>query len=587
MGILRKNRLEDLHELIRRNNLYMVYYFCFIDEADARKVYNSLRSGNYWIPIKCAIALRKANVFYPYWVVLYNNEPEYLEELPKPKIVSWYWSDYLTKMGLPKQQEFDQARTDQKLWYNERIAALLDYFVSPSLEKGIYECLVCHETFGSHNDLMNHLRGSGHDDQFNAIMIDQFNVVARTKAAEVIEKIGEAVEPLIEALKNENVYIRRRAAEVLIRMGEPAVKPLVQALEDKDSDRMRVAIALDELGWKPRDDTEKASYLIAKKEWDELAKLREPAVGLLIEALKDKDEDVRKHAATALGEIGDERALQQLIQALNNEWGVQSEVAKALGKIGEPAVEPLIQALEDRDENLRSGAAMALGNIGDARASAPLIEALKDENRDVRREAAFALGEVGDERAVEPLIQALKYEDKWIRKAAAMSLGQVGDARAVEPLIQALKYGDTDVRSGAEIGLGKLGELAVEPLVHVMNDKHQDMDARWKAAMALGEIGDERALEPLTRVMMDDHENIYFREGALECLGRLGKPAVEILIQTLKAEDAPFQIKAAHALGDIGDARAVEPLTKALESEKRFVREAAKEALEKIKAKKG
>ena len=43
---------------------------------------------------------------------------------------------------------------------------------------------------------------------------------------------------------------------------------------------------------------------------------------------------------------------------------------------------------------------------------------------------------------------------------------------------------------------------------------------------------------------------------------------------------------AAVALGNIGDERAVEPLVEALEDEDEYVREAAEGALEKIKAKK-
>jgi len=47
------------------------------------------------------------------------------------------------------------------------------------------------------------------------------------------------------------------------------------------------------IAWQPKDDVEKAYYLIAKKHWDELVKLGEPAVEPLIEALKDEDRDVR------------------------------------------------------------------------------------------------------------------------------------------------------------------------------------------------------------------------------------------------------------------------------------------------------
>jgi len=42
------------------------------------------------------------------------------------------------------------------------------------------------------------------------------------------------------------------------------------------------------------------------------------------------------------------------------------------GRIGDRrSVEPLIQALKDRDRNVKKGAAVALGEIGDGRAWSP------------------------------------------------------------------------------------------------------------------------------------------------------------------------------------------------------------------------
>lgn len=52
------------------------------------------------------------------------------------------------------------------------------------------------------------------------------------------------------------------------------------------------------------------------------------------------------------------------------------------------------------------------------------------------------------------------------------------------------------------------------------------------------------------------------------------------------AGQASLDSRAALALGNIGDSRAVEPLTEALEDKDSDVREAAKKALDKIKAKK-
>jgi len=242
-------------------------------------------------------------------------------------------------------------------------------------------------------------------------------------------EIGDerVVEQLIQALKDENRYVREEAAMALGEIGDKrAVEPLINALKDEDSDvRMEAAEALDQMGWKPGYVTEKAYYLVAKKEWDEAVKLGEPAVEPLINALKDEASSVR--------------------------W----EAAGALGKIGEPAVEPLINALKDEDSSVRWGAAEALGEIGDERAVEPLINALKDEDSDVRWKAAEALVKIG-EPAVEPLIHALKDEDSDVRAAAAMALGKIGDERAVEPLTEALEDESYQVREAAKKALADI-----------------------------------------------------------------------------------------------------------------------------------
>ena len=153
-----------------------------MNEEKARKVYDSLRSGQYWLPMNCAIALRKAEVSYPYWVVLYNGKPEYNAELPKLKTESWYWGHYLTKIGLPKQDEFNDCKTVIKFWYNEQVALLLDFFISPYLEKSIFECLACHDKFDSYKDLMDHVVLGSHAEQFNAKIIEKFKNSGKIKS---------------------------------------------------------------------------------------------------------------------------------------------------------------------------------------------------------------------------------------------------------------------------------------------------------------------------------------------------------------------------------------------------------------------
>jgi HEAT repeat protein len=85
---------------------------------------------------------------------------------------------------------------------------------------------------------------------------------------------------------------------------------------------------------------------------------------------------------------------------------------------------------------------------------------------------------------------------------------------------------------------------------------------KW-AVEALGEIGDARAVEPLIVVLKDDQ----FDEGRLasDALCKIGAPAVEPLIAALKDGKSYFVFRnAAESLGCIGDTRAVEPLIAAL-----------------------
>ena len=74
--------------------------------------------------------------------------------------------------------------------------------------------------------------------------------------------------------------------------------------------------------------------------------------------MRDKDSWFRRLAAWALGEIGDSRAVECLIEALEDEdWSVRWHVIWALVKIGDPAVVPLIKALGDENRNVRWAAA--------------------------------------------------------------------------------------------------------------------------------------------------------------------------------------------------------------------------------------
>jgi HEAT repeat protein len=159
----------------------------------------------------------------------------------------------------------------------------------------------------------------------------------------------------------------------------------------------------------------------------------------LIEALRDKADNVRGSAATALGRLSSQRG-----------------------------VEPLIEALRDGAEYVRGSAATALGRLGSRSAVEPLIEALRDKDYDVRASAAAALGRLDSQKAVEPLIEALRDDDHINRASAAKALGKLGSHRAIAPLVEALRERDRNVRAsvtGALMQITSQGSFTQIPQV--------------------------------------------------------------------------------------------------------------------------
>jgi HEAT repeat protein len=162
-------------------------------------------------------------------------------------------------------------------------------------------------------------------------------------------------------------------------------------------------------------------------------------------------------AARALGYIGSKRAVKHLVTA-RKEGNIGMKIASitALTRIGDPALDALIEALKDKDEFVRKYAAEALGIIGDEAAVEPLIDALKDEYAPVRENAVFSLDLIGDPDAVDGLIIALKDDIPLIKSSAARTLGKMGDHRAIEPLIDALLDPSYSVKSSASAALNTL-----------------------------------------------------------------------------------------------------------------------------------
>jgi HEAT repeat protein len=278
--------------------------------------------------------------------------------------------------------------------------------------------------------------------------------------------------------------------------------------------------------------------------------------------------------------LGDARAVEPLLPLLRDEdWSVRRVAAETLGQLGDArAVEPLMGLLDDADSDVQRAAAQALEQLGEVEELGELGEADWGVGRVMRGVTGEVLRQPSDVDAVESLLTALRNESSSVRYAAAQALGQLGDARADEPRIVKRLPGIVGRLPGA--APRQLGNAVVEPLLAQLRDA--DWHVRQAAVKA--------AVEPLIGLLGDADQRV--QRAAAAALGQLGDArAVEPLLSALRdapVEPLPLRLgdadsgvrhQAAEALGQLGDVRAVEPLIGLLGDAGSDVQRAAAEAL--------
>jgi len=141
-----------------------------------------------------------------------------------------------------------------------------------------------------------------------------------------------------------------------------------------------------------------------KEKWDESSV---DEVNLWIKKLNARNRIIRRNAACALGDIGNEKAVDPLIAAMHDtDSYVRGRATSALCKIGEKAVGPLIATLHDEDPNVRWRAVCALGSIGNVKAI-PHLEKIVDDMGTGYRSSNRTIGDDAQEA-----IEKIKLKNK-------------------------------------------------------------------------------------------------------------------------------------------------------------------------------
>ena len=228
----------------------------------------------------------------------------------------------------------------------------------------------------------------------------------------------------------------------------------------------------------------------------------------------------------------------------------------------------------------RAEAAEALGKTGDKRAVGPLIERLKvEKDSRVLYNILEALGELGDPKAVPAIVKLAHHPEDTVRLSVVMALARVGlNNKAAERIvIEALDESDWSFRLAAIDILANIGGYAsVDALARTLND--EDMWIRSASAESLGFIDDPRTTGLLVSALKDRFGAV--RKSAVDSLGfKKDKRNFELIAGRLKDRDRYVRGAAVDALARLGDERAVPLSIEMLEDKNRFVRRSAVVAL--------
>ena len=401
------------------------------------------------------------------------------------------------------------------------------------------------------------------------------------------------IKKVIEKLSAGEPSVRRKAAEDLAEGDERGIYPLIKALSDENTGvqdaamRSLIAFGGEIVAYMVLPLLRESSYL-RNTGLIILKQLGAVSVSLLYPLLKDKDHDVRKFAIDLLSEIRTDVDASQIVRSLEDEnANVRAAAAKALGDLGHRnAIPQLIERLND-EEWVCFYALQSLGDLKSQEAAAAISALLASPSEVVRFSAIETMGRLGSPAALPALMAYLPTASDDEELVVVKSVIQIGATPDMTELtghiVNLFLKGDWEDKGIALEGFSALKcreavALLVETAGHLdpFNPDSDEKTALLKRAI-LTIDGEEELLKML------DSPDLKYRGKSfvINILGEMkSKKAAGRLSGYLKDVSRDLRRVSAEALGEIGEASAVEELMEASQSDAdAHVRRSAIEAL--------
>ncbi|RCK80688.1 MAG: hypothetical protein OZSIB_3001 [Candidatus Ozemobacter sibiricus] len=353
-------------------------------------------------------------------------------------------------------------------------------------------------------------------------------------AAATLGEIGspKAVPVLIEGLSNPDWNVRRSCAYALAEIGEKGVDRIAEALKSPNDDvRYWVTRILESIG--------------------------EAGMPYLVRALQDKNKNIRFFAAKALGSSSSPEVMRDLVKALcDPSWSVRKAAFTSICKLEHLSVEQMLRNLANDNEDIRYWMGQVIEQTGAQHLEA-IHECLRTGDPELRLCACQALGLIGRSESTDILITGLRDDNEWVRTYAAISLGRIGDPRAIIPLIRGLSDRNSEVHRNIVKAFQNLGPKVFDTLKDCVES--DDRMLRRNAAIALGELREERGIDLLIILLEDPEEKV--RQAAAEALGVFpGLKAQSVLAGALNDRSYHVRTAALTALGAHGRVESIQIL---------------------------
>jgi HEAT repeat protein len=157
-----------------------------------------------------------------------------------------------------------------------------------------------------------------------------------------------------------------------------------------------------------------------------------------------------------------------------------------------------------------------------------------------------------------------------------LSIDQIAHNEIVlEIAVQVLIQGDFDQQWEIAKIIPKLGNIAIQPLLDLLNDTDIDLEDRWVVARILGEFDQPQVVISLIE-LIQQQEDLELTEIATSALTKIGLPAISALTDLLATPDRQIAIV---ILAQIRHSSTIEPLIQVINDSNPQLRSLVVEAL--------